>query len=236
MPASAENSSPATATSRSATLSPRAQPPNLLLRTQMKMATPTSSSTPNADIIAVCPVMICQPPVSKQSHYSGANQRARSWSRSGSCHDWENTWITLMPARTWETPCDSLRRSPAETTQTADSCASRRRPDMKTPPFAGASSYLQPRRISGFWVCDGDRLSRALPLYVCAQALGDEAQREHRATVQDLRHDLWVRAVDEHQFAIHQCARLPNDELESGPVEQYGHRLTGSIPGDGSTK
>src|SRR5450756_3016403 len=97
MPASAENSSPATATSRSATLSPRAQPPNLLLRTQMKMATPTSSSTPNADIIAVCPVMICQPPVSKQSHYSGANQRARSWSRSGSCHNGENTWITLMP-------------------------------------------------------------------------------------------------------------------------------------------
>src|SRR5450756_96428 len=125
MPASAENSSPATATSRSATLSPMAQPPNLLLRTQMKMATATSSSTPNADIIAVCPVIICHPPVSKQSHYSGANQRARSWSRSGSCHDWENTWITLMPARTWETPCDSLRRSPAETTLTVDSCASR---------------------------------------------------------------------------------------------------------------
>src|SRR5664280_1113549 len=137
MPASAENSSPATATSRSATLSPRAQPPNLLLRTQMKIATATSSSTPNADIIAVCPVMICQPPVSKQSDYSGANQRAHSWSRSGSCHDWENTWITLMPARAWGTPCDSLPRSPAETTLTADSCTSRRRVGYEDAPMRG---------------------------------------------------------------------------------------------------
>src|SRR5450830_1004344 len=127
MPASAENTSPATATNISATLSPRAQPPNLLLRTQMKMATATSSSTPNAHIIAVCPVMIYQPPVSTQSHYSGANQRARSWNHSGSGYDWENAWITLMPSKALETPYNSLRRSPAETTQTADSCASPRK-------------------------------------------------------------------------------------------------------------
>src|SRR5450830_1310113 len=237
MPASAENNSPAAATNRSATLSPRAQPPNLLLSTQTKMATATSSSTPNAEIIAVCPVMICQPPVSKQSRYSGANQRTHSWSRSGSCHDWENAWFTLMPSRHETTlliivyavhrPKQRRRRAHAHRIAV---------PGMKMPPRTGASSYLQPRENSGPGVRDGDRPGRTVPLHVGAQALGDEAQREHRATVQDQRHDLWICAVDGHRFAIHQCARLPDEELKSGFVERYGHRPITSIPGNCSPK